>query len=180
MSIVAATFVGCGEPLEPAIVSVVVMPTLSRFVSFGETEQLTAAAQDANGNEMPSKVFTWESSDENVVTVNPSGFVTALGIGRATVVATCEGIPGMATVTVGPLGFPFIEQPSDSGNCERRPAGSVCLGFEDGYTWLIYDSVEGWDGDHGDWYGQRIVSAIGFRAEYYHVLGTNLVFERSF
>ena len=68
----------------------------------------------------------------------------------------------------------FLEQASYTGDCGSRPAGSVCLGFPDSYGWLIYDSVQGWD-QRGSWGGNEIVVALGFRADYYHILQTNLV-----
>ncbi len=68
----------------------------------------------------------------------------------------------------------FLEQASYAEDCRSRPAGSVCLGFPDSYVWLIYDSVQGWD-QGGSWHGNEIVVALGFRADYYHILQTNLV-----
>ena len=163
----------------PAVSSVQITPAVDSLTALGDTVRLVAAAFAANGTAIVGRMFSWGSSDASVVTVDSAGLVTALGIGRATVAATCEGVRGAATVSVGPLGFVFVEQPSYSGDCMNRPPGGVCLGFSDRYVWLVYDAVAGW-GEHGSWDGQRIVSAIGFRAEYYHVLGTNLVFERSY
>jgi len=47
-------------------------------------------------------------------------------------------------VTTPPTGY--TEQESYSGDCYERPSGSTCLGYSDGYKWLIYDTVLGWEG----------------------------------
>ena len=67
----------------------------------------------------------------------------------------------------------YLSQPSYSGNCRQRPQGSVCLGFGDGYIWLVYDSITG-RGTKSD-AGQQVEVAFGGRADYYHVPGTTLV-----
>jgi hypothetical protein len=70
----------------------------------------------------------------------------------------------------------FVEQASYTGDCKLRPQGSICISYSDDYTWLVYDSLLGWD-DGGDWQGKKIVVALGHHADYYHVLGTMLVKE---
>lgn len=51
----------------------------------------------------------------------------------------------------------------------------MCLGFDDGYIWLITaDTITGWiEGE--PWQGMRVQIVLGTRADYHHVLGTNLV-----
>ena len=80
-------------------------------------------------------------------------------------------IPGKASVPTE-----FNEQLSYAGNCLTRPAGSVCLGYPDGYRWLVYDSILGW-GDIGPWQGKQTLAAYGVKADYHHVLGTSLIKE---
>ncbi|MBR6485847.1 MAG: Ig-like domain-containing protein [Lachnospiraceae bacterium] len=53
----------------------------------GDTKQLTATAFDFNGKEETADI-TWESSDENVVTVDDTGRVTAKNNGTAKVTAS--------------------------------------------------------------------------------------------
>lgn len=48
------------------------------------------------------KTVTWSSSDENVVTVNQSGTVTAKGEGQATITAKVGNFTATCEVTVGP------------------------------------------------------------------------------
>ena len=84
----------------PAVASVAVTPGTATLVSFGETAQLTASAQDANGTAISGKTFTWSSSDESIATVNSSGLVSAVAAGLATITATSEGKSGTAAITV--------------------------------------------------------------------------------
>jgi hypothetical protein len=60
-----------------------------------------------------------------------------------------------------------------TGNCLRRPAGTVCVRFSDGYVELVHDSITGWDTIQ-QW-GVDTQIAHGIDADYYHILGTNLV-----
>jgi hypothetical protein len=83
-------------------------------------------------------------------------------------------LPVIPGTTTAPL--EFIEQAPYTGSCTARPSGSICLQFEDGYVWLVYDSISGW-GDAGFWQGKRIRAGHGFKADYHHVLGTSLIKE---
>lgn len=65
------------------------------------------------------------------------------------------------------------QQESYPLDCAERPPGTVCLRYSDGYSWLVNDVIHDWvtrTEDIG-----TIVSAIGERATYEHVIGTNLV-----
>ncbi|MCM3625537.1 Ig-like domain-containing protein [Brevibacillus borstelensis] len=64
------------------------------------TLTLTAVAKDADGNEIPGKVATFESSDTAVATVDENGLVTAVGEGTATIKATIDGKEATFVVTV--------------------------------------------------------------------------------
>jgi hypothetical protein len=78
--------------------------------------------------------------------------------------------------TLSPAPEPqFVQQPSYTGDCKQRPAGTVCLGFDDGYIWLVSgESVVGWA--YGEpWQGQQVQIVQGVKADYHHVLGTLLV-----
>lgn len=68
----------------------------------------------------------------------------------------------------------FFEQPSYGGDCENRPSGTVCIGYDDGYIWLVEDSVTGWGMETCN--GYQIQLAFGsFKGDYYHILNTNYV-----
>ncbi|MHB1133537.1 MAG: hypothetical protein ACYC4L_14290 [Chloroflexota bacterium] len=67
----------------------------------------------------------------------------------------------------------WVAQPSYSGDCNPA-AGTVCLGFDDGYRWKVADFVAG--RGMGDPYeGKQVQIIHGGKAQYHHVLGTNLV-----
>ncbi len=91
---------GQQQPPAPTVASVAVTPASATLVSFGETAQLTASAQDASGNTISGKTFTWSSSDVSIATVSSSGLATAIANGAATITATTEGVQGSASLTV--------------------------------------------------------------------------------
>jgi hypothetical protein len=71
--------------------------------SAGDTYLITALLKDVFGNEIPSPEVTWGTSDSTVATIAGSGnraLVTAVGDGRATIIATSEGVNGTIAVTV--------------------------------------------------------------------------------
>jgi hypothetical protein len=70
---------------------------------------------------------------------------------------------------VDPTGF--SAQPSYHGDCKVRTPGKVCAEYEDGYIWLIDESVTAWQKN------QDIQAAIGAKHEFLHILKTNLVKE---
>jgi uncharacterized protein YjdB len=81
--------------------SIAVTPATPSLAALGVTVQLQAAALDSNAHAIAGKTFSWASSDQSVVTVDPSsGLVTAVANGAATVTATVEGVDGSTTVTV--------------------------------------------------------------------------------
>src|SRR2546426_5467597 len=59
-------------PVPPAVVNV--NPVAANVV-VGRTLQLTATAQDANGNPLGGRVMTWATSNATVATVSASGLV---------------------------------------------------------------------------------------------------------
>ena len=69
----------------------------------------------------------------------------------------------------------YIEQEPYTG-CRSRPSGATCIGYDDGYTWLVYDAIIGWE-IRGSWQGHTIQVALGEKADYYHVLRTAYVRE---
>src|SRR5205807_1927328 len=88
---------------QPSIASVVVSPA-SATVPVGQTLQLTATPEDANGNPLSGRVGTWASGKTAVATVSGSGLVGGVAAGSAAITATSEGKSGSASVTVTPVG----------------------------------------------------------------------------
>ena len=64
-------------------------------------------------------------------------------------------------------------QRSYEGDCSSRPPKSVCLTYDDGYIWLVYDAISEWEQITED--GNDVQIAVGFKMNYYHMLDTSLV-----
>jgi trimeric autotransporter adhesin len=88
--------------VNPIPVATVTVAPASVNVIAGQTTTLVPTLKDAGGNVLTGRVVTWTSSATNVVTVSPSGVLTAVAPGTATVTATSEGKTGVANVTVTP------------------------------------------------------------------------------
>jgi len=93
--------------LGSANVSVIVVPISTVTVTLapsslltGQTGQATAIAKDAQGNVLPGRTITWNSSDTTVASVSGSGVYTAKKGGTATITAASEGKSGGALLTV--------------------------------------------------------------------------------
>src|SRR5207247_1608470 len=81
------------------VASVAVSPT-SASVAVGQTQQLSATPQDANGNPLTGRTVSWSSGNTAVATVAASGLVTGVSAGAATITAASEGQTGTAAITV--------------------------------------------------------------------------------
>ena len=94
----------CGDstaPPPPSVpTSVAVTPSSLDFESFTDTAQLTATVRDQQGAALGGVTVTWESSAPDVATVSPSGLVTSVGNGSATVTARAGAATGSAAVSV--------------------------------------------------------------------------------
>lgn len=89
-------------PLTVTLVPVANVAVLlaSPTVTIAQTTQATAVLTDANGGTLTGRTIVWSSSDNNIATVSPTGVVTAVAQGSATITATAEGKVGSAVVTV--------------------------------------------------------------------------------
>lgn len=65
------------------------------------------------------------------------------------------------------------EQASYARSCSGRPAGTVCVTYDDKYVWLVRDAIIRWE-KRNEGVG-TIQTAIGSSSRYEHVLGTNSV-----
>ncbi len=82
-----------------SIASVSITPSSAQLQA-GGTRQLSGAAFDASGNQIPNAAISWTSSNPIVATVSASGMVTAVGTGNATISASSSGKSATAAVTV--------------------------------------------------------------------------------
>jgi hypothetical protein len=69
----------------------------------------------------------------------------------------------------------WIRQASYAGNCKKRPAGSTCLVFSDGYKWLIWHGVLPGGPDGSLHEGKKTSVVLSGPNALHHVLGTDLV-----
>src|SRR5207247_1716131 len=85
-----------------AVGSVVVSPATATLDALGLTQQVTAAAEDANGNgnPVPGQAFTWASAQPVIASVDPNGLARALAVGTAVITATTGGVSGTATLSI--------------------------------------------------------------------------------
>lgn len=90
-----------------AVVKVIALPVAVVRVSAppelkpGQTFQLVATAQDAEGDPLADRKAAWTSTDSRIASVSATGLVTAVATGSATMTATIEGRSGSTTVKVG-------------------------------------------------------------------------------
>jgi len=61
-------------------------------LEIGEMLQLMAMAKNVLGDNIPGQMFSWQSSDENVVTVDGGGLLMATGNGSAEIVAQIDEV----------------------------------------------------------------------------------------
>ena len=83
-----------------SVASVEVSPPTAELTAIGASVLLTAKAVDENGHAVANAVFSWESSDSAVATVEAAGVVTAVAEGTATITAQADSMAENAVVTV--------------------------------------------------------------------------------
>ncbi len=86
----------------PAPVAAVRVVPLTATITIGEGQQLSATVLDANNNILSDRAVTWQTFDQTKATISPTGFVTAVAEGSATIAATSEGVSGASQITVIP------------------------------------------------------------------------------
>ena len=98
----------------PAVPSVEVTPASDTLVSLGETLQLTATYRDADATIVPSKKFTWFSSEDSIAPVSDVGLVSAVVNGSVTITAVTQGASGVAAIEVAQAvaQLTFAKQPT--------------------------------------------------------------------
>lgn len=116
---------------------------------------------------------TATATAELVIVVQPTATAELVIVVQPTA-TTALGVAPVPTATLPPRAPMFVQQPSYTANCAERPANTICVGFTDGYVWLVEDTLLAWT--TGDAYqGQAVAIAEGAKGFYHHVLNTNLV-----
>jgi len=100
-------FLSCGDaeitladPPTRIATSVSVFPLALNFGALGRTSQFTATVRDQAGTIIDPANISWATSSPSVITVSPTGFITAVGVGESTITATSGSVTGRAMVTV--------------------------------------------------------------------------------
>lgn len=82
----------------PAVDHIVLDPVGPISLDFPATQQMTATLYDVDGNVLSNRTIVWTSTDQNIVEVDSTGFVSAGDTGTASVTATVEGKSASAVV----------------------------------------------------------------------------------
>src|SRR6266550_2249847 len=98
------------------VASVTISPTAS--IRVGQTVQLTATLKDSTGSTLTGRTVTWGSGDTTVARVSPSGLMTGVGQGSATITATSEGKTSTAAITVTNVPVASVTVSPSSGSLQ--------------------------------------------------------------
>ena len=87
--------------VQPVVASVVLFPS-SATVPIGSTKALTVAVSDKDGLALAGRTIAFSSSNPNIATVNASGVVVGVSVGRAIINAQAvqDQINGTSTIDV--------------------------------------------------------------------------------
>jgi Big-like domain-containing protein len=115
---------------------VVVTPSQASIdLAVSATLQLDVTVMDVDGDPIPAPEVAWATSHPAVATVSPSGLVTALRPGTATIVAVYGGVAGFSTITVTDGGPPNPPSPIvQNGDFEAGSNGAWQESSTGGFT----------------------------------------------
>ncbi len=97
---------GCGDGGDPAEpeprlpTTITVGPAMAELTALGASVQLSARVLDQHGQEMAAANLAWSSNSNGVASVTPTGLVTAVANGTATITAAAGRASSTAMVTV--------------------------------------------------------------------------------
>jgi murein DD-endopeptidase MepM/ murein hydrolase activator NlpD len=112
------------------VVTIMVTPeTLT--LPIGATATLEASVSDLDGQPLPGREIAWSSSAPSVASVSPTGVVTAISPGSASIGAYSEQSAGFAHVVVQ-LSFRLPVAPGSILRSEMGSPTTLCAGGEGG------------------------------------------------
>jgi hypothetical protein len=85
---------------DETVASIVVTPATAELASLGQKVTLSATVRNTSGGVVAGRTFTWTSSNQAVAVVSPSGEVTSVSNGPATITATTGTVSGSAQIRV--------------------------------------------------------------------------------
>jgi hypothetical protein len=147
----SAGLAGCshGDSTAPVVTTVVVTPASPTLDAVGATQQFSAMAQDASGNEVTGFTASWSSSATTVATISASGLATAVDDGTTTITATMEGVEGTANL--------IVSTPPKS--CDQADTVSLAVGRYQSYN--SSDCLFLPSGISGDRYRVTVIRPVG-------------------
>lgn len=90
------------NPLGLPVPDRILVSTPQASVFVGESIQLLAVGVNGAGEELPAFEPNWTSSNSSVAEITPTGLLTGVGPGTATIRATMSGKTGSVDITVAP------------------------------------------------------------------------------
>ncbi len=116
----------------PMPTAVIVMPDTVALAALEDTVRLSADVRDQIGRTMEDEAVAWSSSDPEVVGVDSTGLVTAVGNGTATVTATAREASGSAMVLVAQQAAAVTVEPSGATIAPGDTLQLVATAFDAG------------------------------------------------
>jgi len=117
----------------PRITSVQLTPGAITLDAFNATQQVAAIVLDQRGAPMSTAGLTWATSAPSVATVSPSGLITSVANGTASITATVGGETAQVQVTVAqaPLAPVVVTGNAQSGPVLQQLSGPLQVRIED-------------------------------------------------
>ena len=160
--------VGDLDHAENFLTSVLYSPTSDVLIAKGTTNSSGGMGNNTNGY-FGHNIATFLTADR-------SFGEAILGHVNVPLIAPWAGDREFFFGSVVVLGDPTLRRSSDwweqesyAADCASRPQGTVCVRYDDGYSWLVRDSIQRWE-MHGS-----VQTAVGYAARYEHILGTDSI-----
>lgn len=135
---------GCeGFFVQPVLTGISIGPAAT--IQTGTTIQMSAVGtfNDGSQKKLTSNIF-WSSATPSIASVSPSGLVSGVGPGQATITGSSETVVGSATVTVSPGNLTSIQVTTQDGLNDISYGSSeqfVATGTTDGKQIDVTSSV---------------------------------------
>src|SRR5262245_51773146 len=125
---------------KPNAVSVTVSPAGPIRLDPEGTQLFTAEVRDPGGTVIPGASVTWQSSNDEIVSIDDTGLASADGIGTAQITASSQGEtsePVVVTVATPGPSYATDIQPIFSALCVRCHPGQGEFSLANGYSNLV-------------------------------------------
>jgi len=130
--------------VSPAPVASVTVTPSSASLVVGSSVSLLPTVKDASGAVLTDRVVSWSSSSPAVAMVSPTGLVTAVTPGSATISATSEGQSGTSTVTVVPPAVASVTLQPDSATIRVGASTTFTTTVKDASGTVVTDREVTW------------------------------------